>query len=252
MDVLRTPLLDDEDRRKAFFESMPELFLSEFLNELRHHSCFSYTRINTLEKYDMLVSRRSFVFEKNIYRTVFDEFHGSFNKLRLFNESNFFTEGHVVVLQPVLKTQEPKLYEELNDELTGLCGEVVDRYKRLIGVFSKNVLPVESKTSVTRSGNTLRYDDKTYKMQSGFRQNLVRSLWDSRTTKKGKKNANGINPANVAVSIQLIESSGEFTTQTASELYKIVKDTNKYLRKIGFPLSVQKDKNKNMLIVVSD
>jgi len=251
MDILRTPLLDDDDRRRAFFEAMPELFFGELLNELKHNRYFSYNRIQTLENYDMLVSRDSFNFERKTYQEMYDEFKVSFDKLKSFTENNLFVENDVVLLQPILKVKEPEQYQGLEKELDTLCLEVVDKYKRLVTVFTKEKINREARTSVTWANNILRYDNEHYKIRSKKKQGLMRALWPKRVNKKGIKKAEWTNCANVAVSMGIIESARNFNNEVSTEMYSTIKDMNKYLGDIGFPVDIKKNKEGNLLIVVS-
>lgn len=252
MDILRTPLLDDEDRRKAFFEAMPELFLGELLNELKHHRYFAYNRIHTLEDYDMLITRSSFVFEQKTYREAYSEFKNSFNVLIEFTEKYLFTEDTKVMLHPILKVREPEQYQKLAKELDILCHDVADRYKRAVAVFTNNQKSGEANTSVTRAHNTLHYDDERYQIRGKERQGLIRHLWSMRTKKKSIKNATWTDAANVAVSMGLVETATEFDKEIRDEMHKIIKDLNKYLRNINFPIEVRKNKDGSLLIVVSN
>lgn len=251
MDVLRTPLLDDDDRRRAFFEALPELFLSEFLNELKNNRYFSYFRINTLEEYDMLVARTSFKFERKTYNDVYVEFNESFDALKAFTEKNFFTEGNRVVLHSTRRKTDSEQYQTLVTELNALCLAVADRYKRLANVLTRDRVPSESKTSVTRSNNTLHFDDKNYTIRSKEKQELIRSLWSRRVNKKNTKKAEWTDPANVAVSMGLIESARDYDDKVANRMYLTIKDMNKYLDEIGFPVDITKNKEGYLLIVVS-
>jgi hypothetical protein len=252
MDVLRSPLLSDEHRKSVFFHGLPELFLGEYLNELKHYRFFAYNRIDTLENFDLLNKRKSFSFERVKYQEVYEKFKNSFDKLRDFTEENFFVEGEKVVLNSTLKKTKPIQYQKLADELDELCRSVVNSYHVVTEIFSKDELPIEPKTSVRKVGNTLKFDDKQYVVGSKHRQNLLNALWGKRCKKPAVKNATWTDGSSVAVFMNLTDSSNKFTDKQDNRLQGIVRDFNAYLKKKGYGMKIRRNSDGQYLIVVDN
>lgn len=250
MDVLRKPLLNDDARREAFFEALPELYLGELLNELKHHRYFAESRVSTLERYDLLVSRGSFAFEQDTYRQAYDEFKSSFEGLKTFLETNLFTEDNKVILQPILKSTKPSHYKKLTKELDDLSDEVANKYKRVVDVFSKDKIPTDPNTTTSRSGNVLRFDNHhSYTASSKRTKGMLYALWDKRVKVNKIKNAQWTNPENVAVSMGLINSTKDYAQSHWGKIDETRKSMNRNLEKNGIRFEIRKNQAKKLLFV---
>lgn len=253
MDILRAPLLNDEDRRRAFFEAMPELFLNELLNELVHKRYFQYGRLETLEEYDMLVKRGSFEFERVAYRGAYEDFRQSYEALMTFTKDHMIVEGNVVVFKNIhvevdVEKEESDYYKELDD----LCYEVADRYKRVVRIFSNESIKHEPKSYVDKEGNTLKFLNSTYTASSRRAKGMLSSLWDERVKKKDKQKAFWTSSENVALSMGLIKSSKDYTSDIWSKIDETRKSMNKRMKANGIEAEIIADSSKKLLFTLLD
>ncbi len=252
MDVSREPLLNDEDRRKAFFSVLPEHFVSEFLNELATKRYFLYSRINTLEAYRMLVVRDSFQFERGAYRDVSEDFKESFETLLEFTEDQMLVDDNSLSVRLSSSNVRDEHTQKLEIKLDDLCYEVADRYKRVVAIFSKESIKHEPVSSIVKTGNTLWLGRKSYTVRSKRAKGVLSVLWDERVKKKDVKKAHWVGPANTAFAMGLVKSSQDYTQDVWKQIDETRKSMNRRMEDNGIKAEIVTNESSELLFVLSE
>lgn len=250
MDILQPPMLNDEDRRRVFFEAMPELFLSELLNELVHKRCFLYARLDALEEYDMLTKRGSFEFEREVYRDAYQDFKVSYETLMDFTEAQMLTDENAMTVKLTSNYTDSNHYIKLKSKLDSLCYEVADRYKRVVSVFSKESVTSEPISSIIKLNNTLWLGSKSYTARSKRAKGMLIALWDGRVKKKDVKKVHWISPENAALSMGLIRSSKDYSQNDWNLIDETRKSINRRIKANGIKAEILVNDSDELLFVL--
>ena len=248
--ALKKPLLTDEDRIARFFDLLPEMTFSDFLNELNASCRFNDTAQEMLEAYLIYLSKPTIHFDNDRHEDVFSLFNNEFQKFNTFLESNFFVENDLYVLHPAMRSGDPTYYEEKKSELKERCQSLANQYLNVVQVFSSVRPPKKSPTSsVSYANGKFRYGDKYYTPTSKRQIKMLDVLWEFRSKKM--KGAEGYQIEALAVQLDMADSPSEVTSSMRDSLRQMIKDLNKYLRSTSkrFPIEIRVKDNLIYLIV---
>ncbi len=236
---LTMPLLDDRDRREAFFLALPEIFIDEWFYEIESTGRFSAKRLNVLDQYIQLLSRPSFVFLEEQLKEQFNSFESNFSLLREFLENNFVTTSGIAKFIE----HDDELLNSESSTLTNLMTDTAIEYQLLV-----SVLTGRQKKSSVDSLHYSKYENKFvwggtnfYTVSGKKKQQMFKILWPTRCKK------NKLTKVLRVSHNELVSKLG--LTKNQDALIKIVKDSRAYLKRKGVPVEINGNTKKGFVLV---
>ncbi len=236
------PLLDDNDRKKALFLAIPELYIDEWFFEIENARRFPAKRLAVLDEYIQLISRSSFAFDEEELQSKFVSFEARFSHLRDFMENNFLTKGDTVALSD----QDDSQYDKTLNALENLLADTMTEYKLLVSYFTKG-----KKHNVSTALHYSTYDSKfvwngtkSYNISGKKQQQMYRVLWNHRCKQNKLSSAQRVGGAELVTILGLSNSP--------ERLISILKDSRTYLRRKGVPVKIDGNMKKGFVLVTTE